>query len=93
MRGPENSEVLSALVAVAVIVCPAGTAAVKLKVNGALPFELVVILLWATKVLPSSPDGLEKNWRVKVMFGVLLRLPLIVRVLPVVVVEDRAGLF
>ncbi len=41
----ENSEVPSAPVAVAVIFCPVGTAALKLKLKDALPLAFVVTLL------------------------------------------------
>ncbi len=40
-----------------------------------LPLELVLTLLSRMNVLPSLPEGLEKNWRVKVRLGVLLRRP------------------
>ena len=62
--------------AVAVTVLPTPTFWVGEKVKVTLPDPSVVTLLAPIKVLPSSvPEGLEKNWRRKVLFGVLLSLP------------------
>jgi hypothetical protein len=86
----ENSEVspVASLVAVAVMNCPTGAASrlvVKAKVPVS-PLVLVVTCISPRKALPSqkpeaSASGLLKNWMVKVLPGVLLRLPVIVVVL------------
>jgi hypothetical protein len=48
-------------VAVAVILSPGSTDAANVKVKWALPVMPVETLLRARKVLPSFPEGLEKN--------------------------------
>ena len=49
-------------VAVAVMVCPAATFVAGEKVKEALPETSVVTFFWPMNFLPSSPEGLEKNW-------------------------------
>jgi hypothetical protein len=66
VRIPESSEVspVNSLVAVAVIVCPTGTAFDGVKAKEPLPVwgPTVTSAFWPMKVLPSSvPEGLEKN--------------------------------
>jgi len=65
------------------------------KVKETLADPSVVIDWVPSSVLPSSvPLGLEKNWMLKVLSGVLLRVPLTV-VVPVArfFAEERVGLF
>jgi len=58
--GAENSELLRpASVAVAVILCPAGTAWEGAKAKFARPSALVVTAFCPRTFLPSSPEGLE----------------------------------
>jgi hypothetical protein len=58
--GAENSEVLRpASVAVAVILCPAGTALEGANGKVARPSALVVTAFCPRTFLPSSPDGSE----------------------------------
>ncbi len=46
---------------------PAGTARSGLKMNEASPLASVLTLLWPMKALPSLPEGLEKNWTMKLL--------------------------
>ena len=80
-------------VAVAVTSRPAGIAAPSEKAKGALPSALVVTDFLARKVLPSPPASSEKSRSVKVLLGVLARLPLTVVLPEAVLAEERAGLF
>ena len=74
----------------AVTVLPTPTFWAGEKVKETLPSELVVTSFLPIKVLPSLPEGLEKNLTMKVLWGLLLRLPLIV-VWPPEVMEDICG--
>jgi hypothetical protein len=58
--------------------CPTATGFPSVKLNGAVPLELVVTLSSLMNLLPSPPLGLEKHSSVNVLFGVLFSLPVIV---------------
>jgi hypothetical protein len=65
-----------------------------LKLKEALPLESVVTLVPPIKVLPSaSPLGLEKNWMVKGLLGVLLSSPFMTVVRPEVLALLMTGVF
>jgi len=64
-----------------------------LKVKEALPEASVVTSFWPMYFFPSSPEGLEKNWTVKVFAGVQLRLALTVVAPEVFLAEVMTGLF
>lgn len=76
------------LVAVAVTVCPTPTAFSGEKTKVAVPLVSVETTFWLTSLLPSFVScGLDKNWRVMVLSGVLASLPLMV-VLPETVLAE-----
>ena len=81
VRQPENSEVLLAgSVAVAVITCPAAVTPGRIARKRTFPPRFVVTAVEPRRVFPSPcPDGsqeaFEKNCNVKVVLGVLFRLP------------------
>ncbi len=79
--------------AVAVTVCPTGTAWEGVKVKVTLPLELVLAFLLPMNVWPSLPEGLEKNCTKKGSLGVLLSLAWMVVVPPTVLAEVMTGLF